>query len=981
VRSKSALTRAIVAAATFLASTAFGAADEVVERGAVPFPHGAPVRIGDTARQTALERGAAWQDFRKRNGDWSALWNEATGTPHRAFGRAIPLAGFRDDAGSVDQAVRRFIRENTALFGDGVTLATASVQRSDRLWYVRYRQTVNGVPVLFSDWEFRVGVNGNLAAFGVDGHPAAVARTTAALVAPVAREAAKSGLDFDPATDRVDGGKELYLLPYPNGGALDYRLVYEVTVRTREPLGNWLTYVDASTGEVLYRRNRVRTAISGNVSALVNPLLPTDTPASRPLPHLSVTVGANTVVTDAAGNYSAPAPGSTTVSAQLRGQYCDVNRQDAGDASFSTPAANGSTVNIIWGTNAAADIAERDAYYHVNVVHDYIKGIDSTPILLDNPMPCAVNINDVCNAYWDGVGVNFFAAGGGCVNTGTMADVIYHEYGHGINDFTYIAHGAGSGMGNGALHEGLADVNAAFLTDDPVIGDGFTGPGTSLRTISNTNRWPENRSGDPHTTGLIVAGACWDLRQSVGLALARTLSQRAKWGTPDDPDDGVAFSEYFLDILTADDDDANLANGTPHGTQIVNAFNAHGIGTGLFLHIVHTPVTDRPFISVGSVPVTATITYNGPIGALDASSPRLRYQVNRGAFVAVTMTPTGNPNEFSASIPVSQMNVYHYYLTAGDNMGGTVVSPFGAPAAPTNAFLVGYAVAFFDEQMESNPGWTIGAPGDSATTGVWVRVDPVGTFNGSIPVQPEDDHTPGTGVLCFVTGNALVGDPPGTNDVDGGATTLVTKTMAPVAGFSHTTVDFYRTFSNDQGGAPGTDTWRVDISNNGGGTWVAVESTLVSHADWARVLFRVEDYVAPTSNLKLRFIAADKGAGSLIEAAVDDFRLLGFNVIDAVDGGPIATASMSLAPAAPNPFQPSTRFAFSLPVEAPVRLSIYDVRGRLIRDLVNGVQPAGEHSIRWDGLDRAGHQVPSGPYFARLSQNGKEITKTVVRLE
>ena len=202
MRSKSALTRAIVAAATFLASTAFGAADEVVERGAVPFPHGAPVRIGDTARQTALERGAAWQDFRKRNGDWIRALERGHRHPHRAFGRAIPLAGFRDDAGSVDQAVRRFIRENTALFGDGVTLATASVQRSDRLCSTcGTRQDGERRPVLFSDWEFRVGVNGNLAAFGVDGHPAAVARTTAALSrSPVAREAAKSGLDFDPAT-------------------------------------------------------------------------------------------------------------------------------------------------------------------------------------------------------------------------------------------------------------------------------------------------------------------------------------------------------------------------------------------------------------------------------------------------------------------------------------------------------------------------------------------------------------------------------------------------------------------------------------------------------------------------------------------------------------------------------------------------------------------------------------------------------------
>ena len=126
-----------------------------------------------------------------------------------------------------------------------------------------------------------------------------------------------------------------------------------------------------------------------------------------------------------------------------------------------------------------------------------------------------------------------------------MPDVVYHEYGHGVNDKLYIAEGAG-GMNNGALHEGTADVLAAMIQDTPHGGKGFFGPGTVLRELDNTRRWPQDASGDPHTTGLIIGGAFWDLRQAAGLAVASNLAHFAKYGLPDDFDDGVAMNEYFV---------------------------------------------------------------------------------------------------------------------------------------------------------------------------------------------------------------------------------------------------------------------------------------------------------------------------------------------------------------------------------------------------------------------------------------------------
>ncbi len=68
----------------------------------------------------------------------------------------------------------------------------------------------------------------------------------------------------------------------------------------------------------------------------------------------------------------------------------------------------------------------------------------------------------------------------------------------------------------------------------------------------------------------------------------------------------------------------------------------------------------------------------------------------------------------------------------------------------------------------------------------------------------------------------------------------------------------------------------------------------------------------------------------------------------------------------PNPFNPSTTIVYDLPHTAEVVLNVYDVRANRIRTLVNGVQPAGNHRIPWNGLDEQREAVPSGIYFYRL---------------
>src|SRR5919197_5403275 len=161
-----------------------------------------PVAIDSPALQQSLSRGPAWRSFSTQHGGWRALWNQATATPHRAFGPGISLPGFAPQPSAVDRAVRAFIAGHPELFGQGPTLETIAVHPVQGLWYVRYRQTLGGVAVLFADWEFRVSADGRLFMFGADAYPAgAEAPAGPRLVAAAARAAAPQSLPFDPARD------------------------------------------------------------------------------------------------------------------------------------------------------------------------------------------------------------------------------------------------------------------------------------------------------------------------------------------------------------------------------------------------------------------------------------------------------------------------------------------------------------------------------------------------------------------------------------------------------------------------------------------------------------------------------------------------------------------------------------------------------------------------------------------------------------
>jgi len=72
----------------------------------------------------------------------------------------------------------------------------------------------------------------------------------------------------------------------------------------------------------------------------------------------------------------------------------------------------------------------------------------------------------------------------------------------------------------------------------------------------------------------------------------------------------------------------------------------------------------------------------------------------------------------------------------------------------------------------------------------------------------------------------------------------------------------------------------------------------------------------------------------------------------------------------PNPFNPSTTINFSLKEQGFVELKIYNIKGRLIREVINQKMKGGEHNVIWNGKDENNRCCSSGIYLMNLKLNG-----------
>ncbi|MBI5646063.1 MAG: hypothetical protein HY962_03960 [Ignavibacteriae bacterium] len=972
---------------------------------------GPEVRLPGSATVYApvhLQRGASFSKssaalgaFFDAHPTWEMHYNTLTGNPHRAWGEGISIDGYtRVDERNAHAAGMSFIRAHADLLrADPAKLRLLSSVPVNGKIYQKYVQVHEGIDVLNSYIELRIAGNGKVFMFGSDYHPSISVSVLPTVSKAAAAANATAGLAQPPASDRISDGT-LFVLPLEYGTRIDYRLVYRFIVDA-SPEELWDTYVDAHNGSILWRRNLVNNlhgepggpvratanTITGTVSVSIFKDSYVKGATTVPLPNAFVWVGGKQYITDKDGRYTADIGTELTAPlvARLAGPYAVARRADSSssirNARISVTAPTGQDYNILWDdANSAA--SERNVFYHMTAFRNYFRALDTSATLsdLDRQLQGIVNVNQTCNAFWDPAKttLNFFKAGGSgaqrCGNTGEIADVVYHEFGHGIQQFMYTKIRR-SGISNQALGEAMSDIVAMMIRDDPRLGIGFfvDGPNEgTLRNADNNYVYPKDIFPEYHDNGQILTGAVWDMRKAIGLDITRTLTHFTLYGTPDATTDGEAFADYFIEILVADDDDANLANGTPNSAGIIPAFLKHGIpGSGLRLE--HEALRDQknvtdPYPIGGTIYVGASINRN----LLKINTVDLVYTTDGwGSSSRIPMTVNDQTRTFSGLLPAQRAGtIVRYYFEGRDNYGSVVSVPLNAPAEDF-MMLVGYETKFYND-AEVTDGWTVEA---ECETGKWLRAAPIGTFNSALGtppdapwVQPNEDHTIGVDKLrCWVTGNAPAGSELGENDVDNGSNDLISRKY-DVSAMSNPVLRYYRWYSNDQGMNPNIDAWYVRISSDGGTTWKFLEDTHEADAAWRAKIFRLKDHVDLTADLMVKFSAADSVTDkpSLVEAAVDDFEILDIDPsLVGVEDNTMPLA-FGLEQNYPNPFNPATTVTFSIPAEARAAVRVYSPLGTLVATLFDSVAPAGRHRVAFDGS-----RLASGTYTCVFESEGR----------
>lgn len=321
-----------------------------------------------------------------------------------------------------------------------------------------------------------------------------------------------------------------------------------------------------------------------------------------------------------------------------------------------------------------------------------------------------------------------------------------------------------------------------------------------------------------------------------------------------------------------------------------------------------------------------------------------------------------------------------YYFTATDGLGLSSLLPEAAPGEYFS-MLITEVLYITEAEDPGDPAWQLGVSTDMATSGHWVRADPVGTDYEGLNVQPEDDHTTDPGLACFVTGNANPGDSAGTADVDGGCTSLLSPVF-DLSSVDRAVVKYWCWYG--EGGLSVDDDFVVAVSNTGGGNWVEIDRIVDNANSWNQVsveLNTLEDGgFQLTDQIVFRFLACDYLNGGLVEAAIDDFTIEAFTStgLSAVDDTPALDRPVVLRQNHPNPFNPTTSIGFALPRAIQTELVVYTIDGRRVATLVNEVLPAGEHHVSWNGQDENGRPVASGAYFYRLSAGDELQVKRMV---
>lgn len=527
-------------------------------------------------------RARAWSALASELGSAWATWDGDR--PQQIIATGLAAPGTVASAAEAERVARAVLERHVELLAPGASASdfvVVSNAISSEIRSVGFAQRSAGRTVVGG----QIGLSfahDRLVLITSTAQPHALAPATAARLDDVTARARARGFvidGFSPRTVRTKGTVEGPLV-LPVGDATTgprYREVLRVDVESEAPLGRWHVYVDAETGDPVARESRMHNA-SGLVFYNVPERSPIFARSDRPTPLTQHVVDGANQVSDAVGFVSFAGP-TSNVQPGLSGPLIQIVDEAVPLASSVLVLADGGGVS--W--NVAGDPfldAQLATYAHLAFVKGYVRTLAPDLPWIDGTIIATVNIDDQCNAMSDGDSLYFFRQSDACENTGRMSDVIYHEFGHSVHHQSIIP---GVGAFDGALSEGISDYLAATIVNDSGMARGFFYSEEPLRELNPSGyewTWPQD-NGEVHDAGRIIGGALWDLRTLLigkygvaeGVRRTDTIWYEATRRAVDMP-------SMYGAALVVNDDDGDLANGTPDACEINAAFGAHGLYSG-----------------------------------------------------------------------------------------------------------------------------------------------------------------------------------------------------------------------------------------------------------------------------------------------------------------------------------------------------------------------------------------------------------------
>ncbi len=633
-------------------------------------PVGPPAPHLDAANELGIQwtQSARWRTFTSEwPGQWAARWDSRTGNPRFLYAPGVDAR----DASLLLVDVARLcgvdpheLRQDKAVFNQDQT-----VLRWSREW--------NGAQVV-GDEVRMVVKNGHIGGIWVR-------------LSPVA-------MPLQPRPGEV---------VFPIESA---RGITSVLAQRREEQGV-ITWVDRLGHEVLrYTEHRYDSLDVSHLERTVG-----DAHVSSPARDLWIADLAGTSDTTAVdGSHSL----TGTLTVDLDGPYLQVLSNGSSQTRTGVTPDESGLATLVGGT----DISDASATVlaHTPVVFDWLTDRWPSHPWIGEKVVANVDISSgSCNAWYTSGTINFLVGSStSCSNFGQIADVVYHEVGHGIHH--YILTG---GTFAGDVSEGSADYVSATITNDPILAPGSRNGTGYIRELDTDKVYPDDIIGEVHNDGLVWGSFLWNLRTNwqttYGTEAGAEQTDRLFLGALSY---GPTLTDLYEAVILSDDDNGDLSDGTPHACELVTLLDQHGLGPGpLGVVVIEHEALGPQSSTAPSYPVSfALFSPTEACSDLDLSSFAL--YMSTGPMALVPGIDDADPAVWSAwtEVPlVESGGVFtgeiprqlattevHYFAEVWDTARTTVLRTHANNRAGVHSFRVGDRATVWCEDFEG--GWPAG---------------------------------------------------------------------------------------------------------------------------------------------------------------------------------------------------------------------------------------------------------------------------------